>query len=281
MTAAAQKLSAIAIVTALCLGLTASRLRAQNEPEAAPTRLEAPQAAPTDFTPVTAGDANRGAPATTADASPSSAAAATPESAAASPDATPATSSQAAASENSSSGGIAKSQKSADSKSSTGKAGGPAAIVPENSPFATMNFANSKVPTNINSDSMNLDYKGKAILFNGHVHAVQGAGDLTSDKLRVQYGQDFNDVKMMYADGNVRMSQGTRWVTADHAVLDQSQHVLTFHGNPVVHDQKDQITGSLITVDMVTGKSTVQNPRVVIFPREDKNADNVTANDNP
>src|SRR5271166_5524963 len=108
MTAAAQKLSAIAIVTALCLGLTASRLRAQNEPEAAPTRLEAPQAAPTDFTPVTAGDANRGAPATTADASPSSAAAATPESAAASPDATPATSSQAAASENSSSGGIAK-----------------------------------------------------------------------------------------------------------------------------------------------------------------------------
>src|SRR5271166_5914746 len=98
MTAAAQKLSAIAIVTALCLGLTASRLRAQNEPEAAPT----------DFTPVTAGDANRGAPATTADASPSSAAAATPESAAASPDATPATSSQAAASENSSSGGIAK-----------------------------------------------------------------------------------------------------------------------------------------------------------------------------
>jgi hypothetical protein len=32
---------------------------------------------------------------------------------------------------------------------------------------------------------------------------------------------------------------------------------------------------------MVTGKSTVQNPRVVIFPRDEKNADNVTATDNP
>jgi len=144
-----------------------------------------------------------------------------------------------------------------------------------------MNFANSKAPTNIKSDSLNLDYKGKAILFTGHVHAVQGAGDLTSDTLKVQYGQDFNDIKMMYADGNVRMSQGTRWVTSDHAVLDQGKHLLTFRGNPVVHDEKDQITGSLITVDMVTGKSNVENPRVVIFPRESKNPDNVNVPENP
>jgi lipopolysaccharide transport protein LptA len=268
----------MAMAVGLCL--RAPFARAQNEPEAAPTQIEAPQAEPTDFTPVTAGDAVRGASATTADASPSSTAAATPESAAASPEVTPSTSAQAAAPKDSLSDGSASPKKGSKSAGG-GKAGGPAAIVPENSPFASMNFANSKVPTNINSDTMNLDYKNKAILFSGHVHAVQGAGDLTSEKLRVQYGQDFNDIKMMYADGNVRMSQGTRWVTADHAVLDQSQHLLTFHGNPVVHDQKDQITGSLITVDMVTGKSTVQNPRVVIFPREEKNADNVTATDNP
>jgi lipopolysaccharide transport protein LptA len=144
-----------------------------------------------------------------------------------------------------------------------------------------MNFANQKGPTNIKSDSLNLDYKNKAILFTGHVHAVQPDGDLTSDALRVQYGQDFHDIKMMYADGNVRMSQGTRWVTADHAVLDQTKHILTFRGNPVVHDGEDQITGPLITVDLVTGRSTVENPRVVIFPRESKNPDNVTSPDSP
>ena len=33
------------------------------------------------------------------------------------------------------------------------------AIVPENSPFAGMNFANQKGPTNIKSDSLNLDYQ--------------------------------------------------------------------------------------------------------------------------
>ena len=138
-----------------------------------------------------------------------------------------------------------------------------------------MNFSNQKGPTNIKSDTATLDYQNKAVLFTGHVHAVQAGGDLTSDRLKVQYGQDFHDIKMMYADGNVRMSQGTRWITSDHAVLDQTKHILTFHGNPVVHDGEDQITGSTIAVDLVTGKSTVENPRVVIFPRESKNPDNV------
>jgi lipopolysaccharide transport protein LptA len=144
-----------------------------------------------------------------------------------------------------------------------------------------MNFGSQKGPTNIKSDSATLDYQNKAIVFSGHVHAVQAGGDLTSDALKVQYGQDFNDIKMTYADGNVRMSQGTRWITSDHAVLDQGKHLLKFLGNPVVHDGEDQITGSMITVDLVSGKSTVENPRVVIFPRESKNPDNVDAPGSP
>lgn len=144
-----------------------------------------------------------------------------------------------------------------------------------------MNFGNQKGPINIKSDSLNLDYQNKAIVFTGHVHAVQASGDLTSDTLKVQYGQNFNDIKMTYADGNVRMSQGTRWITSDHAVLDQTKHILKFLGNPVVHDGEDQITGSVITVDLVSGKSTVENPRVVIFPRESKNPDNVDTPESP
>ena len=148
-----------------------------------------------------------------------------------------------------------------------------------NSPFPGLNMNGQKGPTNVKSDSLNLDYQNKAIIFIGHVHAVQAGGDLTSDRLRVQYGTDFHDIKMMYADGNVRISQGTRWVTGDHAVLDQTKHTVVITGNPVVHDGEDQITGTLITVDLVSGKSTVEHPRVVIFPRESKSTDNVDAPD--
>jgi lipopolysaccharide transport protein LptA len=153
--------------------------------------------------------------------------------------------------------------------------------MPENSPFAGLGVGNQKGPTNIKSDSLDLDYQGKAIIFKGHVHAIQAGGDLTSKTLRVLYGKDFNDIQQMIADGDVRISQGARWVTGDHAILDQTKHTVVLTGNPVVHDGEDQIAGSLITVDLVTGKSTVEHPRVVIFPKESKNTDNVDSPDHP
>jgi len=324
MIGVAQKISAIAVAIALGLGvLTASRVDyafAQNEPEPEATPIEEPQAEPTEFTPVTAGDAERGAPAPIPEAATSPAIAGSPaqspmpaESATPAEVATPAESPSAAQTpspapsasahttisrERSHSGSRSKRAKTTASTPaapgatpSTGapstkapkpsKGGGPGEIVPENSPFAGMNFGNQKGPTNVKSDTGTLDYQNKSFLFTGHVHAVQAGGDLTSDTLKVQYGQDFNDIKMMYADGNVRMSQGTQWITSEHAVLNQTTHLLTFRGNPVAHDAADQITGSLITVDMVTGKSTVENPRVVIFPREAKNPDNVDAPSSP
>ncbi len=309
MTGAVQKLSAVAVIGLFLAFLVAPHWGfAQDEPEPESSPIETPQAEPTDWVPVTAADAERGGPAPSAAATPASAetSAPAPSSAEApspaapsnpasmespvtgafhstisrersgktSPSAAQAVSSAAETPDASSSAGATPPRKAA--KGASG-----AAIVPENSPFAGMNFGNQKGPTNIKSDTLNLDYQNKAILFTGHVHAVQAGGDLTSDTLKVQYGKDFNDIKMMYSDGNVRMSQGTRWITSDHAVLDQDKHLLTFHGNPVVHDGEDQITGSLITVDLVSGKSTVQNPRVVIFPRESKNPDNVTAPDSP
>ena len=324
MTVSVQKISAIAAAIALCLGfLMTSHFNsafAQNEAEPEATPIEEPRAEPTEFTPVTAADAERGAPAASPEASASPVVESTPaqsptpaetagpaeapspaETSTSNPTAvetpmvvpprttisrehwrTSARPSPRAATAPTPPTPVASPSAGARSQEHKGsKAGGGPQIVPENSPFAGMNFGSRKGPTNIKSDSLNLDYQNKAILFTGRVHAVQAGGDLTSDTLKVQYGQNFNDIKMTYADGNVRMSQGTRWITSDHAILDQGKHLLKFHGNPVVHDGEDQITGSVITVDLVSGKSTVENPRVVIFPRESKNPDNVVSPDSP
>jgi lipopolysaccharide transport protein LptA len=313
MTGVVQKFSAIAFAVALGL-LPVSHLTfafAQDEPEPESTPIEEPQSEPTVWTPVTAGDAERGAPAASSEAAPSPVTQSLPTeapspadtateapSAASTPSARsvwhpttisrerspsaqkPASASESPAAIASPSSKARTAESTQPSTSQKSGAGGPA-IVPENSAFAGTTFGKQKGPINIKSDTANLDYQNKAVLFTGHVHAVQAGGDLTSDALKVQYGQDFNDVKMMYSDGNVRMSQGTRWITSDHAVLDQTKHILTFHGNPVAHDGEDQITGSVITVDMVTGKSNVENPRVVIFPRESKNPDNEAAPETP
>jgi lipopolysaccharide export system protein LptA len=142
------------------------------------------------------------------------------------------------------------------------------------SPFGGFGGKSNHGPININSDQLNLDYKNNTVFFTGHVHAVQSGSELTSNTLRVKYGKDFHQVQEMVADGNVRMSQGQRWATGDHAVLDESKHTMVLTGSPVVHDGRDQIAGTMITVFLQTGKSEVEHPKAVIFPREAKSQDN-------
>ena len=139
------------------------------------------------------------------------------------------------------------------------------------SPFA---LTAGKGPINIQSDSLSLDYKGKAVLFTGHVHAIQSGSKLTSDTLHVNYEENFKDVKDMTADGNVRISQGTRWATSDHAVMNQKADTVVLTGNPIVHDGPDQITGNRITVYLKTGNSVVDHAHALIYSHQSQTADN-------
>ncbi len=141
-------------------------------------------------------------------------------------------------------------------------------------PFSALQFSSGHGPIDITADALDLDYKKGTVNFRGHVHAAQADAQLTSESLKVIYGKDFHEVKQMFADGDVRMSQGTRWATGDHAVLDQPTHTVVLTGSPVVHDGEDQVTGSRITVHLDTGMSEVEGARAVFFPKEQKTRDN-------
>jgi lipopolysaccharide export system protein LptA len=144
----------------------------------------------------------------------------------------------------------------------------------DGSPFGA--FGNPKRgPVNIQSDTMSLDYPKGLVLFRGHVHAVQADGVLLSDTLDVKYGKDFHDVQEMLANGNVRISQGLRWCTSDHGVLNQVDHTVVLTGSPVCHNGNDQIAGTKITVHLDSNRSEVEGVKAVIFPREGETRDNV------
>jgi lipopolysaccharide export system protein LptA len=141
---------------------------------------------------------------------------------------------------------------------------------PNQGAFAGLQLSSGKEPIKITGTSMSFDQNKKSVLWTGHVHVNNANSQVTSDTLRVNYGQDLHDVKEMIADGNVRISQGTRWATGDHAILDQTKHTVTLTGSPVVHDGEDQIAGSKITVHLDTNQSDVENARAVIFPKQAK-----------
>ncbi len=143
------------------------------------------------------------------------------------------------------------------------------------SPFGAFEASRNRGPVNIQSDTLALDYKNNSVLFSGKVHAVQADGQLTCNTLNVTYGKDFHEVQEMIADGNVHISQGVRWCTADHGVMNQVAHTVVLTGSPVCHDANDQISGTKITVHTDSGRSEVEGGvKAVIFPNESKNRDN-------
>ena len=161
-------------------------------------------------------------------------------------------------------------------KAASGTAGGGGnTTVASNPPqqggaFGGMQFGNSKAPIYIKSKSMSLDYQNHSVLWVGEVHATQADSTLTSDQLRVNYfDKDFKQMKDMIADGNVRLSQGTRWATGQHGVMDQTKRTVVLTGSPVAHDGNDQITGCKITVFLNTSQSIVDCAHAVLFPHSD------------
>jgi lipopolysaccharide transport protein LptA len=144
---------------------------------------------------------------------------------------------------------------------------------PQGGPFGGMQFGNNKAPIYIKSDSMSLDYQNHSVLWTGNVHANQAEAQLTSDQLRVNYfDKDFKQMKDMVADGNVRLSQGTRWATGKHGVMDQTKHTVVLTGSPVAHEGNDQITGCKITVYLDTSRSVVDCAHAVLFPHTDQSS---------
>jgi lipopolysaccharide transport protein LptA len=186
------------------------------------------------------------------------------------PDAAPATASapETAAAEN-----APQSKQPGKRAAKVGKGNKVASNAPNENPLG-LQFGNSKGPIDIKSESMSLDYQNHSVLWSGHVHANQANAQLTSDNLRVNYfDKDFKDLKDMVADGNVRISQGTRWATGQHGVMDQTKRTMVLTGSPVVHDCANQITGKRITVFLDTSKSVVEGAHAVIFPHSGQGAE--------
>lgn len=143
------------------------------------------------------------------------------------------------------------------------------------SPFGAFETSGNRGPVNIRSDSLALDYKNNSVLFAGKVHATQADGQLTSNTLSVKYGKDFREVQEMVADGDVHISQGVRWCTADHGVMNEAEHTVVLTGSPICHDANDQISGTKITVHTDSGRSEVAGGvKALIFPHDSKTRDN-------
>lgn len=140
-------------------------------------------------------------------------------------------------------------------------------------PFSAFKFSANNGPIQIRSNTLSVDYKSKLVQFQGDVHASQSGTTLTSKILKVVYGDKFDQIQTITAQGDVKVVQGGRWVTGQQAVLDEIHHTLDMTGNPVIHDGPDKVAGSRIIVYLDSQKSFVEGASAMIYPHASTDGD--------
>lgn len=174
---------------------------------------------------------------------------------------------------------------------------------PANGLFQSLSLGSGKGPVHIDSDSLELDYKGSLVTYRGHVQVTQGDVTLTSDTLSISYdpravkrapdaaatpgkaagpaGPDADRIKEIVAEGNVRIRQGTRLAEGRRAVFDQAKQTFTLSDGAVLHDGPNQVAGERVIVYLKEERSVVEsgsNTRVkaVLYPGKDDAAQKPT-----
>jgi lipopolysaccharide export system protein LptA len=174
--------------------------------------------------------------------------------------------------------------------------------------FQSLSLGSNKGPVQIDSDSLELDYKSSNVTYRGHVQVTQGDVTLTSDRLSISYdpkavkatdkpadgkivdskpadgvaktampGGDADRIKEVIAEGNVRIRQGTKTAEGRRAVFDQAKQTFTLSEGAVLHDGPNQVAGERVIVYLKEERSVVEsgsNTRVkaVLYPgKEDEN----------
>jgi lipopolysaccharide export system protein LptA len=186
---------------------------------------------------------------------------------------------------------------------------------PANGLFQSLSLGSNKGPVQIDSDSLELDYKSSNVMYRGHVQVTQGDVTLNSDRLSISYdpqavkrtdkpadgkaadgaakpadstvktampGGDTDRIKEIIAEGNVRIRQGTKTAEGRRAVFDQAKQTFTLSEGAVLHDGPNQVAGERVIVYLKEERSVVEsgsNTRVkaVLYPGKEDESGKATA----
>ena len=134
-----------------------------------------------------------------------------------------------------------------------------------------LSFSSKRDPISVSSDGLEFDYRTRVITYKGGVEVTQGDIKMQSETLRVVLDDHAeNRVKEVVAEGNVRVSKGTRWATGGRAEFDQAKQTVVLSNDAVVHDGSNEVSGDRIVVYLNENRSVVEGGngrvRAVLFP---------------
>jgi lipopolysaccharide export system protein LptA len=141
-------------------------------------------------------------------------------------------------------------------------------------------------PMAITAQSMTVKNLDHRVIFDRDVKIVKGDMDLQADRVEVILarpsgpigksplrgngaGPDMlseEKIERIVADGRVKVVQGKKTATADHAVYHRAEETIVLTGRPETWEEGVRIQGSKITILLKEQRSVVEESRVVIYP---------------
>lgn len=122
-------------------------------------------------------------------------------------------------------------------------------------------------PVQIEADRLVASARSSEAVFEGNVRVRQDAWTLTARQLRVTYGER-RRVRTLVAEGDVRVVEGDRVVTAARATLDNQRRTLRLTGEPVLTQGDNVVRGEVVVLDLDTSNLTVEAVRADVRLRD-------------
>jgi lipopolysaccharide export system protein LptA len=118
---------------------------------------------------------------------------------------------------------------------------------------------NSDAPINISADKFVADSNAKTGTWTGNVVVIQSDMRMRANSVRLNVTGKDNKPDKIFANGNVVVDSPTSGtVTGDDGVYDVVAHTVTMTGKQVVlTKEKDVMRGTMLTVNLDTGKATL------------------------
>src|SRR5215475_3378242 len=117
----------------------------------------------------------------------------------------------------------------------------------------------SNAPINISADKFVADSNAKTGTWTGNVVVMQSDMRMRANSVRLNVTGNDNKPDKIFANGNVVVdSPNSGTVTGDDGVYDVVAHTVTMTGKEVVlTKEKDVMRGTMLTVNLDTGKATL------------------------